>query len=347
MAGPLCQNVCPLNGWWHSGDTDPSIVLAPPCDHGNRPIGRACATDWGWTKRESGRHSVAMAILVPTLLPLAAAILGVGPGVTLSHYAATSPPQGRYSVSVDIGKPAPAIPLPPIEGDDKTLPLVVIDAGHGGHDPGAGGGAVQEKTLTLELAKALRDELLASGRVRVAMTRSDDRFLILEERYGIARRLGADLFLSLHADAAGNPAASGATVYTLSETASDREAARLAARENRADLINGVDLGRQGDDVGAILIDLSQRDTMRTSAAFARLLVREARDDFPFRATPHRMAGLIVLKAPDMPSALIEAGYISNPGDAGFLGSREGQRRIARGVRKAVVIHFARLNAKR
>ncbi len=193
----------------------------------------------------------------------------------------------------------------------------------------------------------MRDELLASRRVRVAMTRSDDRFLILEERYGIARRLGADLFLSLHADAADNPAATGATVYTLSETASDREAARLATRENRSDLINGVDLGRQAGDVGAILIDLSQRETMRTSADFARLLVREARDDFAFRPTPHRLAGLLVLKAPDMPSVLIEAGYISNPGDASFLGSREGQRRFARGVREAVVVHFARRNARR
>jgi N-acetylmuramoyl-L-alanine amidase len=289
-----------------------------------------------------------MAILVSALLPLAVAILGAPAAMPdAAVLAAAQPPRSRYSVSVDIGKPAPAIALPPIAGDDTTLPLVVIDAGHGGHDPGALGDTVEEKTLTLALARALRDELLASGRVRVALTRNADRFLILEERFGIARRLGADLFLSIHADAAGNPAATGATVYTLSETASDREAARLAARENRSDIINGVDLGRQADDVGAILIDLSQRDAMRTSADFARLLVREAHDDFAFRATPHRLAGLIVLKAPDMPSALIEAGYISNPGDATFLASREGARRFARGVRKAVVVHFARLNAKR
>lgn len=289
-----------------------------------------------------------MAILVPALLPLAVALLAAPTGLPDgTALALAQPPRQHYSVSVDIGKPAPAIALPPIEGNDKTLPLVVIDAGHGGHDPGALGDNVEEKTLTLALAKALRDELLASGRVRVALTRSDDRFLILEERFGIARRLGADLFLSIHADAAGNPAATGATVYTLSETASDREAARLAARENRSDIINGVDLGRQGGDVGAILIDLSQRDAMRSSADFARLLVREAHDDFAFRPTPHRLAGLIVLKAPDMPSALIEAGYISNAGDASFLASREGQRRFARGVRKAVVVHFARLNARR
>lgn len=289
-----------------------------------------------------------MAILMPSLLSLGFAIMVAGPALPAPlHYAAALPPQRRYSVSVNIGKPAPAVPLPAIQGDDETLPLVVIDPGHGGHDPGASRDRLQEKTLTLDLAKALRDELLASRRVRVAMTRSDDRFLILEERYGIARRLGADLFLSLHADAADNPAATGATVYTLSETASDREAARLATRENRSDLINGVDLGRQAGDVGAILIDLSQRETMRTSADFARLLVREARDDFAFRPTPHRLAGLLVLKAPDMPSVLIEAGYISNPGDASFLGSREGQRRFARGVREAVVVHFARRNARR
>lgn len=289
-----------------------------------------------------------MAIFVPALLPLAVAILGAGPAMPPPpRYAAAAPPQRRYSVSVAIGKPAPAIPLPPVSGNDKTLPLVVLDAGHGGSDPGASRDTVVEKDLTLAIARALRDELLASGRVRVAMTRDDDRFLVHEERYGIARRLGADLFLSLHADAVESSAAHGATIYTLSETGSDREAARLVARENRADIVNGVNLGRANSDIDAILVDLSQRETMRASADFARLLVREARDDFDFRAIPHRMGGLIVLKAPDMPSALLEAGYLSNPGDASFLASREGRRRIARGVREAVVVYFARRNAKR
>ncbi|NCP11676.1 MAG: N-acetylmuramoyl-L-alanine amidase [Sphingomonadales bacterium] len=292
-----------------------------------------------------------MAFMVTALLPLAAALSG--PAAAISHlaeipvFAAAQRRRSRYSVSIKIGKPAPALPLPAIEGDDATLPLVVIDAGHGGHDPGAVAEGAREKDLTLALAKALRRDLIDSGRVRVALTRDDDSFLVLEERFGIARRLGADLFVSLHADGAENTAAHGATVYTLSETASDREAALLAARENRSDIIHGVDLGGKSDDIGAILIDLSQRETMRASADFARLLVREARDDFPFRQVPHRMAGLIVLKAPDMPSALVEAGYITNAADANFLASREGQRRVARGIAQAVIVHFAKLRAER
>ena len=185
------------------------------------------------------------------------------------------PPEKRYSVTVPIGKPKPAVALPRIEGPDNSrLPIVVIDAGHGGHDPGAISphSGKREKDITLALARAIRADLLASGRVRVALTRSDDRFLVLEERFGIARRLKADLFISVHADAAENQAASGASIYTLSEVASDREAARLAARENKANIINGVDLGAHSNDVSSILLDLTQRETMNVASDFARLL---------------------------------------------------------------------------
>lgn len=254
-------------------------------------------------------------------------------------------PARRYSVTVPIGKPKPAVPLPRIEGPaDDDLPLVVIDAGHGGHDPGAISphNGRREKDVTLALARAIRDELVASRRVRVALTRADDRFLVLEERYGIARRLKADLFISVHADAAENREAHGASVYTLSEVASDREAARLAARENKANIINGVNLGAHGDDVSSILIDLTQRETMNASAEFARLLQREASDEVPFRTTAHRFASFVVLKAPDTPSVLFETGFLSNKDDAEFLASATGRKKIARGVREAVQIHFAR-----
>ena len=254
-------------------------------------------------------------------------------------------PGKRYSVTVPIGKPKPAVPLPRIEGPaDKRLPLVVIDAGHGGHDPGAISphNGRREKDVTLAIARAIRDELVASRRVRVALTRADDRFLVLEERYGIARRLKADLFISVHADAAGSSEAHGASVYTLSEVASDREAARLAARENKANIINGVDLGAHGDDVLSILIDLTQRETMNASAEFARLLQREASDEMEFRTTAHRFASFVVLKAPDTPSVLFETGFLSNKDDAEFLASASGRTKIARGVREAVQIHFAR-----
>jgi len=260
------------------------------------------------------------------------------------------PPEKRYSVSVPIGRAKPALPLPRIDGpDDARLPLVVIDAGHGGHDPGALSphSGKREKDITLALARAIRDDLIASGRIRVALTRSDDRYLLLEERSGIARRLQADLFISVHADAAENEQARGASIYTLSETASDREAARLAARENRANIINGVDLGGHNRDVSSILLDLTQRETMNRAADFARLLQRESADAVNFRTTAHRFASFVVLKAPDTPSILFETGFISNKDDGEFLASQEGQKKVARGVREAVQVHFAKRIAAR
>lgn len=252
-----------------------------------------------------------------------------------------------YSASIALPRRLPAAALPRVYGA-ADRPLVVIDAGHGGHDPGAiGANGLREKDLTLKAALAMKDALLASGRVRVALTRDDDRFLVLQERYGLARKLGADLFISVHCDSAGNGDASGATVYTLSEVASDKEAARLAARENKADIIAGVDLGTQNPDISSILIDLTQRETMNASASFARLLGREAQPLIPIKANYHRMASLMVLKAPDMPSVLFETGYISNNGDAAFLASDEGRRKVAESVRKAVEIHFATRLASR
>lgn len=255
----------------------------------------------------------------------------------------------RYQVSVPI-RPARALGLPPVHGpNDSRLPLVVIDAGHGGHDPGASSrdGRLREEEVTLAIARATRDALVATGRVRVALTREDDRFLVLEERYGLARRLNADLFISIHADAAENENATGASIYTLSEVASDREAARLAARENRANILNGIDLGGRSDDVRSILIDLTQRETMNLSSDFARTLQRSAAGAIPFRSDSHRFAGFVVLKAPDMPSVLVETGFITNPTDAARISSREGQQAIASGIRRAILTHFARRIASR
>nr|WP_276046483.1 MULTISPECIES: N-acetylmuramoyl-L-alanine amidase [unclassified Sphingomonas] len=254
----------------------------------------------------------------------------------------------RYKVSVPVPPPARGMRLPKVAGEDGR-PLVVIDAGHGGMDPGAINPVtgLREKDVTLKIAKAIRDDLLASGRVRVALTRSDDRFLVLRERFGIARRLHASLFISVHCDSVGSADASGASVYTLSEVASDKEAARLATRENKADIIAGVNLGDAGADVSSILIDLAQRETMNASASFARLLGREAKPLIPTKPNFHRMASLMVLKAPDMPSILFETGYISNPIDSAFLDSDEGRQRIADSVTKAVEVHFARQMASR
>ena len=259
---------------------------------------------------------------------------------------------GRSSVTVPLTPPIPqrGFALPKIQGGRGTdRPLVVIDAGHGGHDPGAPSviDGRQEKDVTLAIARSLRDELLASGRVRVAMTREDDRFLVLGDRREIARRLHADLFISIHADSAPNPDARGASVYTLSEVASDKVAAQLAYKENRSDVLNGVDLGGESSDVSSILIDLTQRETMNISASFAGLLQREMSDSVPMRARYHQFANLVVLKAPDVPSVLIETGYLSNEADSRSLFSKSGQERIASSVRKAIEAHFARRLAAR
>jgi len=260
------------------------------------------------------------------------------------------PPKKYYSVTAPIGTERNDFDLPKVSGpENSNRPLVVIDAGHGGHDPGAISphGGHREKKLTLALAKAIRDKLLESGRVRGDLTREDDRFLVLQERYGIARRLDADLFISVHADAAGSESASGATVYTLSEVASDREASRLAARENKSNIINGINLGETNKDVSSILIDLTQRETMNVSADFAKILQREGQSKIPFRSNSHKFASFVVLKAPDTPSILLESGYLTNESDVRRLTSKLGQNQVASGIARAVEVHFARNLATR
>lgn len=233
--------------------------------------------------------------------------------------------------------------LPPIEGpNDPRSPLVVIDAGHGGHDPGAQGDGHQEKDLTLALALALRQQLLEKGGIRVALTRADDRYLLLEERSGIARRMKADLFLSIHADSAETPEAHGATVYTLSQRGSSEEAEHLAAAENRADSINGVSLASTSSAVSAILVDLSQRHAAELSSDFARLILREGEGRIDFRERALQSAAFVVLKSPDMPSVLYEAGYISHAQDAARLASPEGRREFAQTTAQAIRVYFAR-----
>jgi N-acetylmuramoyl-L-alanine amidase len=263
-----------------------------------------------------------------------------------AHRAAT--PRSRYNLTIPLDPPDNRLRLPHVYGSPGR-PLVVIDAGHGGHDPGAVSAATgkREKDITLAVAKAIKAELIKSGRMRVALTREDDRFLVLGERSAIARAIKADLFISIHADSAPADEANGATIYTLSEVASDREATLLALRENKADIVNGVNLGGGNLEIASILLDLAQRETMTTSVAFANLLKREATGLVPFRRDYHRMAGFVVLKAPDTASILLEVGYLTNVDDVGRLTSETGKTNIARGIRKAVEIHFARRLAAR
>lgn len=239
-----------------------------------------------------------------------------------------------------------AAPLPPVEGR-ANRPLVVIDAGHGGRDPGTitPDGKALEKDVTLALARAVRDALVKSGRVRVALTRGDDRFLDLADRPAIARRLRADLFVSIHADSAPNHGARGASIYTLSDTASDGEAARLAARENR--VAGRTAFVAQPADIRSILADLAQRETMNESAAFARALQRAGAGHIRFRSVAHRFANFRVLRSGGVPAVLFEAGYLSNAADAAFLTSKAGRRAIADATRTAIETHLARIAVAR
>lgn len=279
-------------------------------------------------------------ILLLFLLPAAfvAGILLFGPTIKV-------PVLGRdYVIRFELPRAGERVGLPEILGpDDPSRPLVVIDAGHGGHDPGAVGEGLREKTVALGHAQSLRDELLREGGIRVALTRSGDTFLALEERAEIARQLDADLFLSIHADSAGDQnEVEGASVYTLSDTASSEAAERFAARENSADTVNGVTLAGRSEAVSSILVDLAQRRTSGQSAEFARLILREGAGTLRFHPQARRSASLVVLRAPDVPSVLYESGFVTNPEDAARLASPEGRKRFAEVMARAIRIYFAR-----
>ncbi len=235
----------------------------------------------------------------------------------------------------------PGVPMlrPEPEG---PLPLVYIDPGHGGPDPGTiGHSGTYEKNVTLAVAQELERELLATGRYRVKLTRRSDMFVALRERFEMARVDHADIFISLHADSSfvGDPR--GLSVYTLSETSSDAEAAALAAKENKADLIAGMDLTKQSTAVTSILIDLAQRETKNQSAHFAELLVNELGRVTMLLPNTHRFAGFAVLKAPDIASVLIEMGYLSNVQDEALLLSGAHRAKLAGAMLRAIDGYFA------
>ena len=215
----------------------------------------------------------------------------------------------------------------------RGRPIVVIDAGHGGRDPGAisVSGQVAEKDLTLALARELRDDLVKRGRVRVAMTRDDDHYLTLDQRAAVAQRLDAALFVSLHMDSAPNPLARGATVYSLSDVASDEEAARLAASENA-----GVDEAVANGSAQSMLSDLAMQGQMSASADLAARLVRQSAGRFELRPSPHQFAAFHVLRRAGAPAVLFEAGYISNADDEVLLRSPEQRTRIALALAQAI-----------
>jgi N-acetylmuramoyl-L-alanine amidase len=221
-------------------------------------------------------------------------------------------------------------------------PLVIIDPGHGGVDPGAiASSGLQEKKVVLALAKQLRAELEGTGRYRVKMTREKDQFIKLRDRVEFARKHKGDLFVSIHADSIDKKHVRGASIYTLSEKASDKQTARLAARENKVDLIAGIDLSTEDEDVVNILVDLARRDTMNQSKFFAGKLVSTLpTNGVKMLERPHRYAGFAVLKAPDIPSILVEAGFMSNSAEAQRLNTKAYRQKVARGLRKGIDAYF-------
>ena len=246
---------------------------------------------------------------------------------------------------------APQVVEPPAGTSSASLPprkpsvpgkyIIAIDAGHGGVDPGTiSRSGRYEKTITLAMARNLRDALEATGRYKVVMTRDRDIFLRLRDRVTVARKAGADLFLSIHVNSASSSKARGLSVYTLSERASDKEAAKLAAKENKADLIAGIDLSTESSDVTNILLDLAQRETMNQSSIFAQNLVSELRREIKMLRNSHRFAGFAVLKAPDMPSVLVELGFFSNKQDERNLVSESYRKKMAQGMVRGIDQHF-------
>jgi N-acetylmuramoyl-L-alanine amidase len=230
---------------------------------------------------------------------------------------------------------------PPSKGDQR--PVIVLDPGHGGIDYGTRAASGEsEKSLVLDFALLLRSQIEKAGKYRVVMTRGDDIFVPLTERVRIARAQQAALFISIHADALrrSDGEAQGATIYTLSDTASDSEAARLAETENRSDVIAGIDLSAEPDDVAGILIDFAQRETKAFSLHFARTLATELKSVVRLHKYPLKSAGFKVLKAPDVPSVLIELGYVSNQQDLKQLTSGAWRHRTAASTVQAIDTFF-------
>ena len=230
--------------------------------------------------------------------------------------------------------------------EQKTLQnsapkIIVIDAGHGGIDPGAiGYNGTYEKNITLAMAKELKESLDKNKKYKVYLTRNRDVFIPLRDRVKISRGYNADLFISIHADSAKNKKATGLSVYTLSKTASDKEAAALAEKENKADIVAGVNFAEYSKDVNDVLLDLSQTMTNNSSSEFAALLSAQMSKVVKTVSNTHRFAGFAVLKAPDVPSVLMELGYLSNATEEKQLKQKSYREKLVKAACKAIDKYF-------
>ena len=268
------------------------------------------------------------------------------PARLVLHLTATDREAFMRSVALESRAPEGSKPQTPpetkVNGDSR--PLVVIDPGHGGIDNGTRAASGEmEKTIVLEFSSLLRDKIEKTGKYRVLMTRTDDTFVALGDRVQFARARQAALFISIHADALRRREgdAQGATVYTLSERASDARAARLAEAENQADVIAGLDLSAEEKDVAGILIDLARRETKTFSVQFAHTVVGTLKNATRLHQHPLKSARFVVLKAPDVPSVLVELGYVSNRADLKSLISTEWRDRTAESIVRAIEAFFS------
>jgi len=313
----------------------------PPAAHPPRPAAAPAAAAPPRHARE-----------VPAPPPPRPADLAPTPAATEAKPAPAAEP-ARAEAARPEAQPASLSPAPggnaALRPHDGGLPVIVIDPGHGGIDPGAiGVSGIYEKHITLAMARELKAALERTGRYQVHLTRDRDVFIRLRDRVAIARQYGADLFISLHADAVQNPSIRGLSIYTLSQNSSDAESQALAEKENKADLIAGVDLSHESADVAGILIDLAQRETMNRSAAFAAEAVDEVGQEFSLLDNTHRFAGFAVLKAPDVPAVLIEMGYLSNEAEEKQLRQPTYRARLAKSIAHAIERFFpATQKAKR
>jgi N-acetylmuramoyl-L-alanine amidase len=250
-------------------------------------------------------------------------------------YAKDHPEEAATATITPVSQPAAPVAKP-------TKKIIVIDPGHGGIDPGASSpNKTREKDVVLAYGLALRDTLEKSGHYKVVMTRNDDRFVRLEDRVKIARDNQADLFIAIHADTVKGQEARGTTVYTVSDKATDAEAEELAQKENRADIIAGLDLGTANKEVADILINLAQRESKNQAMYFSKKAVKEIQGVTEMTGKPIRSAAFVVLKAPDVPSVLIELGYLSSKHDEALLLSPEWHAKMAKAMATAIDKYFA------
>jgi N-acetylmuramoyl-L-alanine amidase len=325
----------------------PQVVFKLPAKAGEQGRGLVKAFRYGLIMQGGSR--IVLDVKGPVRVEKAFALAAVDgqPARLVIDLAATDRDSFMRNISLESHTVrSPAVRQTEIAPRDNAdpRPLVVIDPGHGGIDSGTkSAGGQDEKDVVLAFSQVLRDKLEKSGKYRVAMTRSDDTFVPLNERVRFARAHKASLFISIHADSIPRRegVASGASVYTLSDHASDAEAASLAEAENKSDVIAGVDLSAEPDDVANILIDLAQRETKVFSLQFARTLIGELKPTTKLHVHPIKSAGFIVLKAPDVPSVLVELGYMSTKDDLGRLTSAPWRARAADSVAQAVDTFFA------